>query len=118
MAKKAPLRCQDCLQFYLRKGRCAFSIPECTGPDSTFAQECANYTDQTGYAPLLDCDEDQLPAWYRQKELLPYEGKAIPAEPVAASDIKRKSRKKKRKQQAEQLEVLSYAENVFNTASG
>ena len=113
MAKKAPLRCQDCLQFYLRKGRCAFSVPECTGPDSTFAQECANYTDQTGYAPLLDCDEDQLPAWYRQKELFDHEQKPTPVQVPAKNNVKKKLRKKKRKQ-SDQPEILSYGLPVNN----
>ena len=118
MAKKLALRCKDCKQFYLRSGKCAWNHRDCHGPDCTFADECPLFTDQNGFAPLLDCDEDQLPAWYRQKELLPDECKAIPVEPVAANGVKKKSRKKKRKKQPEQLEVLSYAENVFNTASG
>ena len=109
MPKKPVLRCSDCLQFEHAKDRCAWGIPECKGKDHPFAQKCSLFTDQNGYAPLLDCDEDQLPAWYRQKELLPYEEIVLSSEPVAANGVKKKSRKKKRKKQAEQLEVLSYA---------
>ena len=108
MAKKASLRCQDCKQFYLRKGRCAWGIPECNGPDSTFAEECSLFTDQNGYAPLLDCDEDQLPAWYRQKELFDYEPEPALVQVPAKNNVKKKSRKKKRKQ-SDQPEILSYA---------
>ena len=113
MAKKAPLRCQDCLQFYLRKGRCAWSIPECNGPDSTFAEECSLFTDQNGYAPLLDCDEDQLPAWYRQKELFDHEPKPTPVQVPAKNNVKKKLRKKKRKQ-SDQPELLSHGLPVNN----
>ena len=107
MPKKGSLRCEDCKQFYLRKGSCAWSVPECTGPNSTFAQECASFTDQNGFAPLLDCPEEDLPAWYRQKELFDYEPEQSPAQPTPASDIKKKSRKKKRSLKPEQHEILT-----------
>lgn len=68
MAKRS-LRCADCQQFSLEKGCCGWLIPECKGGDSTFAGECALFTDHTGYSPLLDCDDDQLPAWFRQINL-------------------------------------------------
>ena len=109
MPKKGSLRCEDCKQFYLRKGSCAWSVPECTGPGSTFAEKCSLFTDQNGFAPLLDCPEEDLPAWYRQKELFDYEPEPVAAHLTPASDIKKKSRKKKRKPQAEQFDVLSHA---------
>lgn len=109
MAKKPVLRCGNCLQFEHAKDRCSFLIPECKGPDRAnhpFAQECANYTDQTGFAPLLDCDEDQLPAWYRQKELFDYE----PEKAIAKDrDVKLKPQKRKRKQKPDQPEIMSLA---------
>jgi len=112
MARKASLRCEDCKQFYLRKGRCAWSVPECTGPNSTFAQECANYTDQNGFAPLLDCPEDQLPAWYRQKELLTNDPKTTNAKTSSGSDgsiprSRKRSNKRSRQQQAKQMALWS-----------
>jgi len=111
MAKKPALRCQDCLQFEHAKGRCAWSIPECKGPDHPFAEECSLFTNQNGYAPLLDCPEDQLPAWYRQKELFNYEPETASA---TDNNIKKKSRKKKRKQKSDQPELLSYAVSSHN----
>ena len=107
MPKKGSLRCEDCKQFYLRKGSCAWGIPESHGPDSAFAEDCPLFTDQNGYAPLLDCDEDQLPAWYRQKELFDYEPEPVAAHLTPASDIKKKSRKKKRSLKPEQHEILT-----------
>ena len=110
MAKKASLRCQDCKQFYLRKGRCAWGIPESLGPDSAFAEECPLFTNQNGYAPLLDCDEDQLPAWYRQKELFDYEPETTNTKRSGDSDgrvtrPRKRSNKRSRQQQAEQVAI-------------
>ena len=112
MPKKGSLRCEDCKQFYLRKGSCAWSVPECTGPNSTFAQECANFTDQNGYAPLLDCPEEDLPAWYRQKELFDYEPETINTKASSGSDgsvtrPRKRSHKRSRQQQAEQVALWS-----------
>ena len=109
MAKKPVLRCGDCLQFEHAKDRCAWGIPECKGPEwfnHPFAQDCSLFTNKDGYAPLLDCPEDQLPAWYRQKELFDYE----PEKAIAKdSDVKPKPQKRKRKQKPDQPEILSYA---------
>ena len=110
MAKKALLRCQDCKQFYQRKGRCAWSIPESKGPDSTFAEDCSLFTDQNGYAPLLDCPEDQLPAWYRQKELFNYEPETTDTKTSSGSNGSvirphKRSNKRSRQQQAEQVAI-------------
>ena len=114
MPKKPVLRCGDCLQFEHAKDRCAWGIPECKGTDRfnhPFAEECSLFTNQNGYAPLLDCDEDQLPAWYRQKELFDYEPETAPA---TDNNIKKKSRKKKRKKKSDQPELLSYAVSSHN----
>jgi len=107
MAKKPALRCKDCLQFEHIKGRCAWGIIDCGGPDSIHANECPLFTDQNGYAPLLDCDEDQLPAWYRQKELIEDELPTLKPDHSATSPTKKKTRKKKSKGKNEQLEFLS-----------
>ena len=114
MSKKPVLLCGDCLQFEHAKDGCAWGIPECKGPDRAnhpFAQECSLFTNKDGYAPLLDCPEDQLPAWYRQKELFDYE----PEKPTAKdSDAKPKPQKRKRKQKPNQPEILSYAVTSHN----
>ena len=107
MVKKTPLRCQDCKQFYIRKGVCAWGIIDCGGPDSIHANECPLFTDQNGYAPLLDCDEDQLPAWYRQKELIEDGLPTLKPDHLATSPAKKKTRKKRSKDKNEQLEFLS-----------
>jgi len=100
--KKPVLRCGDCKQFEHDKDRCAWQIPECKGLEHPFAQECALFTDQNGYAPLLDCDENQLPAWYRQKELFAYERQPAPS----TVPVKKKLQQKKRKQKPDQFEIL------------
>lgn len=107
MVKKAPLRCENCKQFYQRKGVCAWGIPESTGPSSTFASECSLFTDQNGYAPLLDCSDEQLPAWYRQKELIEDGLPTLKPDHLATSPAKKKTRKKRSKDKNEQLEFLS-----------
>jgi hypothetical protein len=107
MVKKAPLRCENCKQFYQRKGACAWGIPESTGANSTFASQCSLFTDKNGYAPLLDCLEEQLPAWYRQKELLKEELPTIQSDRLTILKPKKKTRKKKSKGKNEQLEFLS-----------
>tara|TARA_R110002012_G_scaffold212231_2_gene383246 strand:- start:1537 stop:1875 length:339 start_codon:yes stop_codon:yes gene_type:complete len=108
MVKKTPLRCQDCKQFYKRKGVCAWGIEECGGPDSIHADECPLFTYPNGYAPLLDCDEDQLPAWYRQKELIKEEDLAtMKSDRSVTSPVKKKTRKAKSKDKKGQLEFLS-----------
>lgn len=106
MPKQASLRCENCKQFYLRKGVCAWGIPESTGANSTFASECSLFTDKNGYAPLLDCEEDQLPAWYRQKELIKEDLQSKDSKGTVTSAPKKKTRKKKPKSKTQQLEFL------------
>ena len=108
MVKKTPLRCQDCKQFSKRKGVCAWGIIDCGGPDSIHADVCPLFTNQNGYAPLLDCDEDQLPAWYRQKELIKEEDlPTTESDRLVTSPAKKKTRKSKSKDKKGQLEFLS-----------
>lgn len=108
MPKKLALRCKDCKQFYLRTGKCAWDHVDCHGPDCTFAEECPLFTDQNGYAPLLDCDEDQLPAWYRQKELFDYEPQTTNTKTSSRSDgrvtqSRKRTNKRSGQQQTESL---------------
>ena len=115
MPKKPVLRCGDCLQFEHAKDRCAWGIPECKGTDRfnhPFAEECSLFTNQNGFAPLLDCDEDQLPAWYRQKELIKEEDlPTTESDRLVTSPVKKKTRKSKSKDKKGQLEFLSINKN-------
>tara|TARA_R110001592_G_scaffold71021_8_gene217344 strand:- start:8449 stop:8787 length:339 start_codon:yes stop_codon:yes gene_type:complete len=108
MVKKSPLRCENCKQFHRRKGDCAWGIIDCGGADSIHANVCPLFTDHTGYAPLLDCDEDQLPAWYRQKELIKEEDlPPTESDRLITSLPKKKPRKKNSNDKRSQLEFLS-----------
>jgi len=110
MVKKPALRCSDCKQFIPRKGRCAWDIIDCEetgGHKSTYADKCNLFTDHNGYAPLLDCEEEQLPAWYRQKEFFKEESPTMQPEHSISSSVKKKPRKKKRKQKPNQLTLES-----------
>lgn len=114
MLKKPALRCSDCKQFNWRMGRCAWGIKECEetgGHKSIHADDCNLFTNHNGYAPLLDCKEEQLPAWYRQKELFKTESPTMQSEHSTPFLVKKKPRKKKRKQKPNQLPLESLSTN-------
>lgn len=64
--------CGECKLFDFTKGssgNCSWGIPECTGPAADHAKWCPLFTDQNGYQPLLDCEEEDLPEWTRSNQM-------------------------------------------------
>ena len=64
--------CGECKLFDTTKGPnglCSWGIPECSGPNATHAKWCPLFTDHTGYQPLLDCPEEDLPEWTRSQQM-------------------------------------------------
>ena len=69
---QASCRCGDCKLFgslISQPNACSWGVPESKGADSTFARECALFTHENGFQPLLDCPEEDLPDWTRAKQL-------------------------------------------------
>ena len=64
-------RCGDCKLFgtlATKPQACGWGIPECSGPQGTFAEKCPLFTYQNGYMPLLDCADEDLPEWTRVEQ--------------------------------------------------
>ena len=63
--------CGECKLFDTTNGpsgSCSWGIPECKDQWSDHAQWCPLFTDQTGYQPLLECAEEDLPEWTRMEQ--------------------------------------------------
>ena len=62
--------CGDCGLFDHTKGKagqCSWAIPECNGPRAKHAERCPLFTDQNGVQWLLECPEEDLPDWTRER---------------------------------------------------
>ena len=58
--------CGDCKLFDVTKGSggaCSWGLPECKSAKSDHAEMCPLFTDYSGYQPLLECSDEELPLW-------------------------------------------------------
>ena len=65
-------RCSDCKLFgslVSQPNKCGWLLPESTGPNGTFANECPLFTLPDGSQPLLDCEEKDLPEWTTAEQM-------------------------------------------------
>lgn len=63
--------CGECKAFDFTKGKaglCSWGIKECKDQWSTHAKWCPLFTEPSGYMPLLDCEEEDLPEWTKTEQ--------------------------------------------------